>query len=206
MRASSRIPVLLAALASVAVSVSIPGLPACAGNCVTSFGNCAQLAVGCICSDTTLLANLACCVGSNCDAADQNKATRFGKLDRGVIETLANMCNTATITFADALCAGQSVTNLPMAATCAPGADSTPLGTASSSGSSTTGSSSATTSAPASASSASTASGSAASVASSAATTSAPAAASTSKSAGEMGYGVGAAGLGLVFAGIVAAL
>ncbi|KAK1823152.1 hypothetical protein LTR12_002455 [Friedmanniomyces endolithicus] len=205
MRASSSIPVLLAALASVAVSVSIPGLPACAGNCVTSFGNCAQLAVGCICSDTTLLANLACCVGSNCNAEDQN----------------------TTITFADALCAGQSVTNLPMAATCAPGAASTPLGTASSSGSSTTGSSSATTSAPASASSsgssttgsssattsapasassASTASGSAASVASSAVTTSAPAAASTSKSAGEMGYGVGSVGLGLVFAGIVAAL
>ncbi|KAK0333994.1 hypothetical protein LTR91_025500 [Friedmanniomyces endolithicus] len=179
MRASTSIPVLLAALASVAVSVSIPGLPACAGNCVTSFGNCAQLAVGCICSDTTLLANLACCVGSNCDAADQN----------------------TTITFADALCAGQSVTNLPMAATCAPGAASTPLGTASSSGSSTTGSSSATTSAAASASSASTAS-----VASSAATTSALAAASTSKSAGEMVYGVGSVGLGLVFAGIVAAL
>ncbi|KAK1071206.1 hypothetical protein LTR74_003587 [Friedmanniomyces endolithicus] len=184
MRASTGIPVLVAALASVVVSVSIPGLPACAGNCVTSFGNCAQLAVACICSDTTLLANLACCVGSNCDAADQN----------------------TTITFADALCAGQSVTNLPMAATCAPGAASTPLGTASSSGSSTVGSSSATTSAPASTSSASTASGSAASAASSAATTSAPAAASTSKSAGEMGYGVGVAGLGLVFAGIVAAL
>ncbi|KAK0315844.1 hypothetical protein LTR01_001144 [Friedmanniomyces endolithicus] len=185
MRASTSLPVLLAALASVAVTVSIPGLPACAGNCVTSFGNCAQLAVGCICSDTTLLANLACCVGSNCDAADQN----------------------TTITFADALCAGQSVTNLPQAATCAPGAASTPLGTASSSGSSSTGSSSATMSAPASASSASTASGSAASVASSAAaTTSAAAATSTSKSAGEMGYGVGSVGLGLVFAEIVAAL
>ncbi|KAK3113792.1 hypothetical protein LTR53_008570 [Teratosphaeriaceae sp. CCFEE 6253] len=184
---SSAYLALVVALISAVYAVSIPGLPACAGECVTSFGSCSQLAVQCICSDTTLLANLACCVGHNCDATDQN----------------------TTITFADALCAGQGVTNLPSAATCAPGAASTPLGTStaasgsstlssgSSSGTATTsapasGSSTAATSAVSSASESAVGAGSSAAASGSAAATSASsAAAAATLSPGELARGVG---------------
>lgn len=63
---------LLVTFASAALSASIPGLPTCAGNCLgNSFGSCTQLDVKCICSDTSLIQNLACCVSKACNAADQ---------------------------------------------------------------------------------------------------------------------------------------
>ena len=60
--------------AATALAGSIPGLPACASNCVTSFGSCNSLDVKCICSSTDLISNLSCCVAQNCDAADQQSA------------------------------------------------------------------------------------------------------------------------------------
>ena len=63
--------VLTSFLAGIVAGVGEPGLPSCAGNCVSSFGGCQQLDVKCICSDSTLIANLACCVSTACDAADQ---------------------------------------------------------------------------------------------------------------------------------------
>lgn len=54
------------------VSAGVPGLPSCASSCVgTSFGNCGALDVQCICSDSSLIASLACCVSKSCDAAGQ---------------------------------------------------------------------------------------------------------------------------------------
>ncbi|GAB7345399.1 hypothetical protein MBLNU457_3740t1 [Dothideomycetes sp. NU457] len=100
------------ALAAAASAANIPGLPSCAGSCVsTDFGGCGSLNVTCICSNGPLIANLACCVSKVCDQADQD----------------------STIKFADALCQGNGVTNLPTAATCAPGAQSTLPGSGSSS-------------------------------------------------------------------------
>ncbi|KXL48641.1 hypothetical protein M433DRAFT_148660 [Acidomyces richmondensis BFW] len=191
----------VAAFASAAFSLSIPGLPPCAQNCVTSFGSCNQLDVKCICSDTSLIANLACCVGKVCDAADQN----------------------ATITFADSLCAGQGVSDLPKAATCAPGATAGTLASASAtasssatSGMTSTGTMSSTTtttgsSASAASSSALSSASSSVSSALSAASSSASSAAASSSSSAAAAMPVnvpwmGSTGLGLVFAGIAAAL
>lgn len=51
---------------------SVPGLPSCAGSCVsTDFGGCGSFNVTCICSNGPLIANLACCVSKVCSAADQ---------------------------------------------------------------------------------------------------------------------------------------
>lgn len=61
----------LLAFLSVAFGLSIPGLPDCASNCVTSLGNCNQLDINCICSDTSLISGLACCVSKTCDSSDQ---------------------------------------------------------------------------------------------------------------------------------------
>lgn len=65
------------AIAGLMVSVvSGVGLPACAGSCVTTFGSCGNLDVKCICSSTNLIAGLACCVSTACNAADQERMSR----------------------------------------------------------------------------------------------------------------------------------
>nr|POE82733.1 gpi anchored cfem domain protein c [Quercus suber] len=100
----------LLTLAGFCASVaSAAGLPSCASSCVTSFGSCGEFDVKCICSSTTLIAGLACCVSTSCGTADQEE----------------------TIKFANALCAGQGVNDLPQSATCAAGASvTTPTGSA----------------------------------------------------------------------------
>lgn len=71
MRASLLLPS-LAALVTISSAATVPGLPSCAGSCVgTDFGGCGTLNVQCICSNTALIASLACCVSTACDAADQ---------------------------------------------------------------------------------------------------------------------------------------
>merc|ERR1712070_471377 len=60
-------------------------------------GGCNQLDITCICSDSELISGLACCVSKECDTADQDK----------------------TIQFAQNLCGGEGVDNLPTSATCA---------------------------------------------------------------------------------------
>lgn len=64
---------LLSLLAGLVSSDNIPGLPKCAGSCVTgdSFGGCKLSDIKCICSNKSYLAGLACCVSKSCDAADQ---------------------------------------------------------------------------------------------------------------------------------------
>jgi len=63
---------LVAAFASTVFGAGTSGLPACAQGCIgTSFGSCGSLDVKCICSDTSLIQGLACCVSTSCDQADQ---------------------------------------------------------------------------------------------------------------------------------------
>lgn len=51
---------------------NIPGLPECAGSCIGNFGGCGALDVDCICSNSDLLSNLACCVSVECSQQDQD--------------------------------------------------------------------------------------------------------------------------------------
>ncbi|WPH03722.1 Hypothetical protein R9X50_00660500 [Acrodontium crateriforme] len=183
----------LLALAT-AVYAQIPGLPSCAQSCITSFGDCNPIDVGCICKAGGLIANLSCCVSKQCDATDQ----------------------TAVIKFADSICAPYN-SNLPTAATCASTAAAT--GSASSASSSSTGGSTmSTTSMTTEATAASSTESSAASSTStnaSASTTSGTAASSAASSAAasqSSTISTGGAnslqgmGLGMVLAGVVAAL
>jgi len=98
----------LAFTGAVLAQVDTSNLPSCAFSCVTNLGGCNQLDITCICSDTELISGLACCVSKQCDAEDQDK----------------------TIQFAQNLCGGEGVDNLPTSATCA----STASATASSTG------------------------------------------------------------------------
>merc|ERR1712070_1082880 len=98
----------LAFAGAVLAQVDISNLPSCAFGCATNLGGCNQLDINCICSDSELISGLACCVSKECDTADQDK----------------------TIQFAQNLCGGEGVDNLPTSATCA----STASATASSTG------------------------------------------------------------------------
>ncbi|KAI7159090.1 hypothetical protein KC349_g4413 [Hortaea werneckii] len=93
----------LAFTGAVLAQVDISNLPSCAYGCVTNLGGCNQLDITCICSDTELISGLACCVSKECDPEDQDK----------------------TIQFAQNLCGGEGVDNLPTSATCASTASST---------------------------------------------------------------------------------
>ncbi|KAK4500067.1 hypothetical protein PRZ48_008253 [Zasmidium cellare] len=154
----------LALLASTALA-QIPGLPTCAQGCITNYGGCNQVDVKCICSNKPLLATLSCCVSQNCDAQGQADV----------------------ISFADSLCSGQGVNDLPTKATCASGASSTGTATGSSSGSGTMSMTSAAASSSASAASSS-----------AAAQTTSSAAAAPGKVYPVEGVGLGMAVLGLV--------
>lgn len=69
----TRIIVLASLFTSLVAGVDIPGLPACAGDCVPDdFGGCQRLNVDCICTNKPLLTNLACCVSKKCDEDDQD--------------------------------------------------------------------------------------------------------------------------------------
>ncbi|KKY13873.1 putative cfem domain [Diplodia seriata] len=153
-------------------------LPQCAQSCVgTDFGGCGTLDVQCICNNKTLISDLACCVSTSCDAADQK----------------------TVIDFAQNLCKPQGVTDLPTSATCASGASSSATGSASSTGTSSAASSAASATGSA-ASSASSVASSASSAASSAAS-----AAATGGAAVCQGSAAGM-GFGLVLAGLMGAL
>jgi hypothetical protein len=68
------------ALLSTLAAAQIPGLPTCAATCVgTSFGDCGSLDVKCICSSTTLLSGLSCCVSTACNEDDQKSKLKKSK-------------------------------------------------------------------------------------------------------------------------------
>ena len=62
-----------ALLAGVVISLSIPGLPQCAQDCVTNLGGCNKVDVKCICSNAPLLSHLSCCVSTACNATEQQR-------------------------------------------------------------------------------------------------------------------------------------
>ncbi|GAM40427.1 CFEM domain protein [Talaromyces pinophilus] len=72
-------------------------LPSCARSCATNAipASCG-LDVKCICSTSSFISSVSCCVATACDAADQQ----------------------TTLQFAEQLCAGAGITNLPSAAGC----------------------------------------------------------------------------------------
>ncbi|KAM0721897.1 hypothetical protein Q7P37_002822 [Cladosporium fusiforme] len=189
------------ALLSSLAAAHIPGLPNCAANCVgDSFGSCGALDVKCICSNTELLTGLSCCVSKACNKEDQDK----------------------TLQFAGSLCGGEGggTNNLPTAATCADSASSTGAAQSGSSSSadagSTTGSATSSASDSQSSSTASDETTVLSGSATDSSTESAPSetdASSTSSRPAESTGGadglavrLGSAGLGVVVAGVMAAL
>jgi hypothetical protein len=69
-------------------------IPDCAQSCVndltsgSSIGNCPSLDVKCICSSSSFLGNIACCLGKSCSASDQKAAAAYA----------ASICQTAGVT------------------------------------------------------------------------------------------------------------
>ncbi|QGA19484.1 hypothetical protein EYB26_007173 [Talaromyces marneffei] len=85
-------------------------LPPCAQACATnSIPPSCGLDVRCICSATSFITGVSCCVATSCNAADQQ----------------------ATLQFAVQLCAGAGVTSLPSAAACPSTTGAAPSGAAS---------------------------------------------------------------------------
>ncbi|KAI1914734.1 hypothetical protein LOZ58_006337 [Ophidiomyces ophidiicola] len=91
-------------------SAQFPGLPACAQECATNSipKNCG-IDVKCICSATSFLDAITCCVAQKCSSSEQE----------------------ATIKFANGICGTAGVTNLPQSAVCSTAP--TPSGSSSSS-------------------------------------------------------------------------
>ncbi|KAI1938384.1 hypothetical protein LOZ12_003457 [Ophidiomyces ophidiicola] len=115
-------------------SAQFPGLPACAQDCATNSipKNCG-IDVKCICSATSFLDAITCCVAQKCSTSEQE----------------------ATIKFANGICGTAGVTNLPQSAVCSTAP--TPSGSSSSSSSPTASRSTSATSGSASSSALSTA-------------------------------------------------
>ncbi|TEY82953.1 hypothetical protein BOTCAL_0026g00160 [Botryotinia calthae] len=92
------------------------GLPTCAQSCVTQYttgsqiAGCASLDIACICSNSSFLNGIACCLADACDTEDEQTA----------------------VTYAQNLCRTSGVTNLPSVVSCASSASSTSSSAASS--------------------------------------------------------------------------
>ncbi|KAL4930620.1 CFEM domain-containing protein [Aspergillus undulatus] len=99
----------LAACLSSAAAQGMAGLPDCAEDC--AFGSipaeCNGINVECICASRSFIEDMACCVSTACEKPDQD----------------------AALEFANGICGGAGVTDLPQTATCA--GDSTNTTTAS---------------------------------------------------------------------------
>ncbi|KAJ0420660.1 hypothetical protein BJY00DRAFT_283789, partial [Aspergillus carlsbadensis] len=109
------------ALATCLSSVSAQGmsdLPACAQDCAMGSipDECSGINIACICGTESFIADMACCVGKSCEPDDQ----------------------AAALDFANGLCEGAGITNLPQSATCAGDSTSTATETTSTSDSETT--------------------------------------------------------------------
>ena len=61
----------LVGLSNAQTGGNIPGIPECAGGCIGNFGGCGALDADCICNNSDLITNLACCVSVQCDEDDQ---------------------------------------------------------------------------------------------------------------------------------------
>ncbi|PYH29724.1 CFEM domain-containing protein [Aspergillus neoniger CBS 115656] len=76
-------------------------LPPCARDCATGSipKTCKAIDVNCICSDKSFITGISCCVASTCSAEDQ----------------------TSALNFAQQICGGAGVTDLPQSASCTSG-------------------------------------------------------------------------------------
>ncbi|KAL2810588.1 hypothetical protein BJX63DRAFT_422940 [Aspergillus granulosus] len=110
--------VVLAACLSYAAAQGLGGLPTCAQTCATGAipEECSLIDIECICGTESFIADMACCVGQSCDQADQD----------------------AALGFANGLCEGAGITNLPQTATCAGDSTSTATSTETTTASETT--------------------------------------------------------------------
>ncbi|PYI09017.1 hypothetical protein BO78DRAFT_48657 [Aspergillus sclerotiicarbonarius CBS 121057] len=106
------LPVAFLAGLSLVAAQGMESLPACARDCATGAipKSCSAIDVGCICSNTSFITSISCCVATACSEQDQKSA----------------------ITFAQQICSGAGVTDLPQSAGCTSGS------TASATGESTT--------------------------------------------------------------------
>jgi hypothetical protein len=111
-----------AALFAIRAGSQIVGLPACSQTCIGSFGGCSLSDVNCICSNKPLIDELACCVSKKCDADDQAGELSLLPAERKCACAygleLMNLFSVAVITFANLICKGSKVTDLPQTATC----------------------------------------------------------------------------------------
>ncbi|PWY76379.1 hypothetical protein BO94DRAFT_538240 [Aspergillus sclerotioniger CBS 115572] len=115
---------LLAGLSLVAAQ-GMGSLPACARDCATGAipKSCSAIDVSCICSNASFITSISCCVATACSEQDQKSA----------------------ITFAQQICSGAGVTDLPQNAGCTSGSTTTATGqSTTNTGASATTSSSAT--------------------------------------------------------------
>ncbi|KAL4900586.1 hypothetical protein BDW74DRAFT_94367 [Aspergillus multicolor] len=84
---------------------SLPGLPSCAQDCANGAipSECSPVDVECICATRSFIVDMACCVQKSCGTDDQKTA----------------------IDFANGICGGAGVIDLPQSATCAGDATAT---------------------------------------------------------------------------------
>ncbi|KAH7018077.1 uncharacterized protein B0I36DRAFT_368125 [Microdochium trichocladiopsis] len=70
-------------LSALVGAVSANTLPSCAQSCVTKFtsgsniGSCPSSNAACICKNTALLGDFACCLSSGCSKGDQTSAVSY---------------------------------------------------------------------------------------------------------------------------------
>ncbi|GIK06841.1 hypothetical protein Aspvir_002493 [Aspergillus viridinutans] len=179
----------LAACLSMAAAQGLDGLPDCAKSCATgSIPASCGLDVKCICTDSSFLSGISCCILKSCPQDQQQE------------EEDAHPCfPTAAVQFANQICKTAGVTNIPQSPSCA-NATQSATGTSSESSTSTSGSSTNTSQTAATATSSTTSTtGSATSSTTSAAHTSAGAAVSQHKDIGLIAAaGAAAAAFGLL--------
>ncbi|KAH1605373.1 hypothetical protein KXX21_006447 [Aspergillus fumigatus] len=118
----------LAACLSMAAAQGLDGLPDCAKSCATnSIPASCGLDVKCICTDSSFISGISCCVLQSCGPDQQQ-------------EDAHPFFPTAAVEFANRICKTAGVTNMPQSPSCANTTQSA-TGTASKSSTATSGSS-----------------------------------------------------------------
>ncbi|CBF81254.1 hypothetical protein AN5762.2 [Aspergillus nidulans FGSC A4] len=110
---SHLLALILAVCLSSVIAQSLPGLPDCAQDCANGAipSKCSPVDVECICATRSFIDDMACCVGKSCNVDDQKKLT--------------SIVSQAALDFANGICGGAGVSDLPQSATCASDATST---------------------------------------------------------------------------------
>ncbi|KAE8376819.1 hypothetical protein BDV26DRAFT_227655 [Aspergillus bertholletiae] len=98
------ISVMLTTYLSTVLAQGMDGLPDCAKDCATGSipKQCQTIDVSCICGDKSFINSISCCVANKCSKGQQD----------------------AVLKFANQLCSGVGITDLPKSASCAKGSSS----------------------------------------------------------------------------------